>query len=158
METKKFIGFVCAIFITGCIAGYHYRKKKEKKVWTEVGNEFIDSFNAEVEIRRKNRKTTEILFETRADAEKVLDLLHDSILNYGVVTMADFYDLCGLTHSTYPVVREKPKSRHEYNSYHNYGWADLTSAFVTRTRLGYLIHMPNAELLTKNEKEKKDGK
>ena len=55
--------------------------------------------------------------------------MNELIDNYGMATVADFYDLAGLTG--------------EYTS-NNYGWTNIRSAEVVRARDGYIIKMPKA--------------
>ena len=62
----------------------------------------------------------DIIFETRGDAELVLDQLESAIANYGIASVADLYDLAGITCRNYTANR--------------YGWTDIQSAKVIRTR------------------------
>lgn len=61
----------------------------------------------------------DIIFETRGDAELVLDQLESAIANYGIASVADLYDLAGITCRNYTANR--------------YGWTDIQSAKVIRT-------------------------
>lgn len=74
---------------------------------------------------RKN--IDDVIFETRGDAEKVLDTLCEALSVYGSVSIADFYDLADISS--------------EWTD-NNYGWMDLRGAKVIRTRAGYMIDMP----------------
>ena len=71
----------------------------------------------------------DIIFESRGEAEEVLGNLVDFIMDYGVATVADLYDLVGITG---PFTDNK------------YGWTDLSMATVVRVRDGYLINLPRA--------------
>lgn len=73
----------------------------------------------------------DIVFETRADAELVLDQLEAVINKYGVASVGDLYDLAGIT------------PPHGYTS-NKYGWTDIRSAKVARTRDGYILELPRA--------------
>lgn len=73
----------------------------------------------------------DILLETRADAELVLDQLEAVINKYGVASVADLYDLAGIT----------PPRGYTTNKY---GWTDIRSAKVARTRDGYILELPRA--------------
>lgn len=73
----------------------------------------------------------DIVFETRADAELVLDQLEAVINKYGVASVGDLYDLAGIT---------PPRG---YTS-NKYGWTDIRSAKVARTRDGYILELPRA--------------
>jgi hypothetical protein len=70
----------------------------------------------------------DIIFETRGDAELVLDQLESAIANYGIASVADLYDLAGITCRNYTANR--------------YGWTDIQSAKVIRTREGYTLQLP----------------
>ena len=70
----------------------------------------------------------DIIFETRGDAELVLDQLESAIANYGIASVADLYDLAGITCRKYTANR--------------YGWTDIQSAKVIRTREGYTLQLP----------------
>lgn len=72
----------------------------------------------------------DISFEYRGDADAVLGQMLDIIDEYGMVRVADMYDLAGLT-APYTANR--------------YGWSNLRSAEVVRTRDGdYVIKLPRA--------------
>ena len=70
----------------------------------------------------------DILFETRGDAELVLDQLEAAISNYGIASVGDLYDLAGITCRTYTA--------------NKYGWTDIHTAKIVRTRDGYILQMP----------------
>lgn len=69
----------------------------------------------------------DILLETRGEAEEVLSLLVELTDSYGMATVADLYDLVGVT-SEFTDTK--------------YGWESLGGATVDRTRSGYLINLP----------------
>lgn len=69
----------------------------------------------------------DIIFETRGDAEAVLDQMQNVLERYKVVTVADMYDLSGLTE---PYTSNK------------YGWISLTGSRVERLRNGYVLDLP----------------
>ena len=83
--------------------------------------------------RRRERRSVydydDIILDTRAEAEEVLNRMDDLIDNYGMVSVADLYDLVGITGN--------------YTD-NKYGWTNLRSAEVRRTRDGYLIKLPKA--------------
>lgn len=73
----------------------------------------------------------ELIFDTRADAEVVLSQLEELVLSkYGVASVADLYDLAGVT-GTF--------------TDNNYGWMDLRSARIDRCRDGFTIVLPPAK-------------
>lgn len=74
----------------------------------------------------------EIILETRGEAEEVLSHLVDLTIDYNMATVADLYDLVGITPSF---------------TDNKYGWLDLKNASVSRVRGGYLINLPRTQLL-----------
>lgn len=72
----------------------------------------------------------DIEFDTRGDAEAVLSAMDEIISTYGVVTVAEFFDLSQITNTA-------------YNS-NRYGWTDLRNAYVKRVRGGATIVLPKA--------------
>ena len=71
----------------------------------------------------------DIIFDTRGDAELVKEQMGDIVDKYGMATVADMYDLAGLT-VPYTAAR--------------YGWFNIRTAEVTRVRDGYVIKLPKA--------------
>lgn len=86
---------------------------------------------------RRERPTTrmmgyeydEIVLDNRGEAESVLDRMDEIVSTYGMVSVADFYDLIGVT------------SKYTDNKY---GWTNISNAHIVRTRDGYMIKMPKA--------------
>ncbi len=70
----------------------------------------------------------DIIFETRGDADLVLDQMEAAIDQYRMVSVADLYDLAGITCRSYTA--------------NKYGWTDLQTAKVVRTREGYILQLP----------------
>lgn len=79
---------------------------------------------------RNNFDYDEIIFETRGDAEAVLDAMYDILNQYKVVSVAELYDLASIT-------------THNYTC-NNYGWLDLRGSSVARVRDGYILKLPRA--------------
>ena len=72
----------------------------------------------------------DIILDSRGEAEEVLTSMDDLIERYGIVSVADFYDLVGVNGNF---------------TDNKYGWTDIRSAEVVRTRDGgYKIKMPRA--------------
>lgn len=71
----------------------------------------------------------EIILESRAEAEEVLNSMDDLLDRYGLVSVADLYDLVGITGN--------------YTD-NKYGWTSLRHASVQRLRDGYLLKLPRA--------------
>lgn len=72
----------------------------------------------------------DILFDTRGDAETVLDAMNDIISQYGVVSVSDFYDLARVANDNYTM--------------NNYGWTNISGASAVRVRDGYILKLPRA--------------
>ena len=71
----------------------------------------------------------DLVFETRSDAQAVLDQMYGAIERYQVVTIGDMYDAAEVTAP--------------YTSY-KYGWTNLRNAKITRVRDGYILELPKA--------------
>lgn len=71
----------------------------------------------------------DIILDNRGEAEDVLSRMDELISTYGLVSVADLYDLVGVTGN--------------YTD-NKYGWTDIRSAQVVRIRDGYLIKLPKA--------------
>ena len=74
----------------------------------------------------------DISFDSRGDAELVLDQMRDLVdgdRGFGLVTVADMYDLAGL---------QAPFTTRKY------GWFNLRTAEVIRGRDGFYIRLPKA--------------
>ena len=95
------------------------------KYYTEQSN-----YRPEVPVRRREAYDyNNIIFNSRGDAEAVLMRMDELISKYEVVSVADLYDLAGITG--------------DYTDY-KYGWTDIRSARIERIRDGYIIRMPKA--------------
>lgn len=73
----------------------------------------------------------DIVLETRREAEEVLDRMEDLIDTYKIVSVADLYDLVGISGN--------------YTD-NKYGWSNLRSARVESLRYGdgYILKLPKA--------------
>lgn len=76
----------------------------------------------------------DIFFETRADAELVLEQLEEIISIYGMASVLDLYDSAGVTPPNYNA--------------QNFGWTNIQSARPIRVRDGYILQLPKALPLT----------
>lgn len=81
---------------------------------------------------RSTHSFDEIVLEQRVEAEEVLDRLDAMLDKYESVTVADFYELCGVSGN--------------YTD-QKYGWTSIAGASVQRVRGGYLMRMPPPEPL-----------
>lgn len=77
----------------------------------------------------KSYSYDDIVLESRSDAEEVLNNMFDLIERYGMVSVADLYELVDIS------------CKYTDN---NYGWTDLGNASVSRVRDGYLLKLPRA--------------
>lgn len=81
---------------------------------------------------RASHDFDEIILATRVEADEVIDRLFDLVNKYETATVADLYDLVGISGS--------------YTD-DKWGWVDLRGAGVTRVRNGYLLDLPKPEPL-----------
>ena len=79
--------------------------------------------------RRTGYSHDDIVLDSRGEANDVLERMDELIDTYGFVSVADMYDLVGLSGS--------------YTD-NKYGWTNLRNADVIRVRDGYLLKMPKA--------------
>lgn len=71
----------------------------------------------------------DIIFDTREDANEVKFTMQDILEKYGMVTIADFYELSG--------------EESDFTD-QKYGWFNLDNMTLVRDRDGYKIKMPKA--------------
>ncbi len=69
----------------------------------------------------------DIILESRGEAEDVLDRMGELIDTYGMASVADLYDLVGISGN--------------YTD-NKYGWTNIRNAEPVRVRDGYLLKMP----------------
>lgn len=69
----------------------------------------------------------EIILETRAEAQDVLDGLDERIDQYGTVTVADLYDLVGISSDF---------------TDNKWGWRTLQNSGISRMRNGFRVDLP----------------
>ena len=82
--------------------------------------------------KRASHDFDDIEFDSRAEAEVVLDRLYDLVNDYDYATVSDLYDLVGID----------AKFTDE-----NYGWYDLRGSTIRRIRSGYILDLPKPEVL-----------
>lgn len=71
----------------------------------------------------------DIVLSTRGEAQEVLDRMDELMATYGLVRVADLFDLVGKTCN--------------YTD-NKYGWTNISNAEIVRVREGYWIKMPRA--------------
>lgn len=94
-----------------------------------------DDHRHQVSMSRRARAShdfDEIILATRVEADEVIDRLFDLVSKYEMATVADLYNLVGITGS--------------YTD-DKWGWVDLRGSGVTRVRNGYLLDLPRPEPL-----------
>lgn len=82
---------------------------------------------------RANHNFDEIVIDTRLEAEEVIDRLFDLVSRYEIASVADLYELVGISGD---FTDEK------------WGWSDLQGAGVSRVREGWLLNLPRPEPLS----------
>lgn len=73
-----------------------------------------------------------IVYDSRADAENVLNALAERTMMYGMASVADLYELSGIA-SSYTDT--------------DWGWAEVSGASVERVRDGYILNLRKPERL-----------
>lgn len=81
---------------------------------------------------RARHNFDDIILESRGEAEEVLSHLVDLTEDYGMASVADMYDLVGITSNF---------------TDNKYGWDNLSMARVVRVRDGYLLELPRPIVL-----------
>lgn len=69
----------------------------------------------------------DIILDSRADAEDILNAMMDALEDYKMVSVADLYDMLG---------------KSTIFTQNNIGWFDLSGARIERVREGYLLKLP----------------
>lgn len=69
----------------------------------------------------------EIIFQSRYEADAVLERMYEQLREYDVVTVRDLYDFCGISYDFTDV---------------KYGWEDLQGSKVIRDRGDYILSLP----------------
>ena len=103
-----------------------------KKLSLSSKNSYRNFYERDDERYRESRKAKigysydEIVLETRGEAEEVLTRMDELIETYGMVSVADLYDLVGITCN--------------YTD-NKYGWTSVRNAEPVRTRDGYVLKL-----------------
>lgn len=112
-------------------AGKSKRNGSAPKVsYRQYYNQSSDQVRAGSANSRRSIDYDDILFDTRGDAETVLDAMQDIIGQYGTVSIADLYELAHVPNDNFTLNR--------------YGWANLNGAQAVRVRDGYILKLPRA--------------
>ena len=79
--------------------------------------------------QRSSYDFDDVVLDSRGEAEEILDAMNDILSRYGLVRVADMYELAGLTC--------------DYTD-NKYGWTSLRTAEIIRGRDGYGLKLPKA--------------
>ena len=112
-------------------------RAKKKSEFSKFADVFVseDAGNVksyilmEVLVPAVKKAVYDIILDNRGEAEEVLLRMDEIVATYGTVSVADLYDLVGITGA--------------YTD-NKYGWTDIRSASVVRVRDGYMIKLPRA--------------
>jgi len=149
-------GIVAGACVVGICIGSYIQQKRDirvfKKVTKELSKDVINELDkifkdpigkpANVDDavccaverlkKEKNPAPTEIIFDTLADAEKVLNQLLSLIENYGHASLLDLYDLIGHYNCFNPFNFRDDKR----------GWKSLFGVEINKVKKGYAIVFP----------------
>lgn len=125
-------------FIGGNVFAFYkmLHSKRIRKALTDIVADKIETVLYGEECHSPNKSgfvLEDILFETESDALSVLSSMKEIIVNYGCVSIADYYDLAGLPSNVYTNTK--------------YGWLDLKDAKVIDSMDGYKISLPKVLIL-----------
>ena len=116
-----------------------YGETKASNIKKQGGGGTYVSYNSYYSPTTRNRKTVssdsdrsrndhrEFIFDSRGDAEKVLDTLFEIVEEYKAASVADLCSLVGITG--------------EWTD-NKWGWVDLSGSTVKRVHGGYILDMP----------------
>lgn len=125
---KKAISDIVTNGIDMMLYGESGRTKKRSSSDYVSYNRYYDRRDRDERYVTKSRYSyDDIIFESRAEAEEVLDRMSEIIDTYGAVSVADLYDLVDVS-GTY--------------TDNNYGWDNLRNAEAVRVRDGYILKLP----------------
>lgn len=128
---KKAISDIVTNGIDMILYGESGRPKKSGSSFVSYDSSYrrSDERRHESAPARTSYRYNDIVLDTRSEAEEVLNHMDDIIETYGVVRVADFYDLCGVTGNF---------------TDNSYGWSNISTAKIEHTRDGFVIKMPRA--------------
>lgn len=86
----------------------------------------------------------QFVFESKNEANMVLDSLIDIWKDYGVTSMADLYDLSNVYSDNYIL--------------EDYGWKDLAGSKVVKNDYGYILDLPKVKRIDQIHFKKGDTK
>lgn len=128
---KKAVSEIVSNGVDMMLYGEVKSKKRDRSPASRVSYRDYYDRDRDDDYRSRRRSSSldfeEYEFNSRGDAEMVLDRMEEILDRYQIVTVGDFYDLVG-----------------EVGNYtdNKFGWSDLRTARVARTRSGYVIKLP----------------
>lgn len=118
------------IILYGESRGRNKRPTADRVSYTSYSNRDSRSrMNERQAIMSGSYSYDDIILTSRGEAEDVLDRMYELLDTYGLVRVADLFDLVGKTCN--------------YTD-NKYGWTNLRNAEIVRVREGYWIKMPRA--------------
>lgn len=125
---KKLLSDIVTNSIDMILYGESGRGKKRTNADYVSYRSYSEGRSRPAEPRTRERyRYDELIFESRADAEKVLIEMEDILEEYGMVSVAAFYEAADVSC--------------RYTD-HDFGWRDLRSAYVQRVYDGYIVKLP----------------
>jgi len=85
--------------------------------------------------RNTDNSFSDLVLSNRGEAEAILDAMGDILETYGIVTVADMYDLADIEVTNYLV--------------NDYGWNNLAGAKIEVSRDGWVLKMPRPSHINK---------
>ena len=85
------------------------------------------------EVGRRNHDFSEIIFESRVEAQDALDTLRVRLDKYGTASVADLYSITGIDDNFKD---------------NEWGWDNLDGSYVRRYRRGFVLDLPETKPLT----------
>lgn len=83
--------------------------------------------------RTRSPEYDEIILATRAEAQEVIERLYDLVSKYEQASVADLYELLGVSRRNYPD--------------QTLGWTDMRGSKVHKVREGYLLELPEPQTI-----------
>ncbi|MDO5397814.1 MAG: hypothetical protein Q4G33_07770 [bacterium] len=127
---KKAISDIVTNGIEMMLYGETGRKKNSNVSRISYRDYYKDDGRSREHNSNRGYNYDDIILDNRGEAEDVLSRMDELIDTYGLVSVADFYDLVGVTGN--------------YTD-NKYGWTDIRSASIVHARGGgYMIKLPRA--------------
>lgn len=139
------VGIVDGLFDRGRSSRSAVRRRDDavrRGVSREKGVEKVDySYNGMTnrpttrvisDVGRRNHDFSEIIFESRVEAEDALDRLRERLEKYDTASVADLYSITGIDDNFKD---------------NEWGWDNLDGSYVRRYRRGFVLDLPDTKKL-----------